>query len=64
MILILIKSLLNKDKNNYYHNIFLEIVRMSDISMLFFDRTDISEGVDINKTRASKDCNIFHYCVF
>ena len=64
MILILIKSLLNKDKNNYYHNIFLEIVRMSDINMLFFDRTDISEGVDINKTRASKDCNIFHYCVF
>ena len=62
--LILIKSLLNKDKNNYYHNIFLEIVRMSDINMLFFDRTDISEGVDINKTRASKDCNIFHYCVF
>ena len=64
MILILIKSLLNKDKNNYYHNIFLEIVRMSDINMLFFDRTDISEGVDINKTRASKDRNIFHYCVF
>ena len=64
MILILIKSLLNKDKNNYYQNIFLEIVRMSDINMLFFDRTDISEGVDINKTRASKDCNIFHYCVF
>ena len=64
MILILIKSLLNKDKNNYYHNIFLEIVRMSDINMLFFDRTDISEGVDINKTRAPKDCNIFHYCVF
>ena len=64
MILILIKSLLNKDKNNYYHNIFLEIVRMSDINMPFFDRTDISEGVDINKTRASKDCNIFHYCVF
>ena len=64
MILILIKSLLNKDKNNYYHNIFLEIVRMSDINMLFFDRTDISEGVDINKTRASKGCNIFHYCVF
>ena len=64
MILILIKSLLNKDKNNYYHNIFLEIVRMSDINMLFFDRTDISEGVDINKTRAAQDCNIFHYCVF
>ena len=64
MILILIKSLLNKDKNNYYHNIFLEIVRMSDINMLFFDRTDISEEVDIDKTRASKDCNIFHYCAF
>ena len=32
--------------------------------MLECDRTDISEGIYINKTRASKECDIFHYCYF
>ena len=27
--------------------------------MLEYDRIDISEGIDINKTNASKECNIF-----
>ena len=30
--------------------------------MLYFDRIDISEGIDVNKTSASKECNICHYC--
>ena len=29
--------------------------------MLEYDRTDISEGIDINKTSASKECDICHY---
>ena len=29
--------------------------------MLYFDRIDISEGTDVNKTSASKGCDIFHY---
>ena len=29
--------------------------------MLEFDRIDISEGVEINKTNASKQCDICHY---
>ena len=29
--------------------------------MLYYDRTDVSEGIDINKTSASKECNICHY---
>ena len=28
--------------------------------MLECDRTDFSEGIDINKTNASKQCGIFH----
>ena len=32
--------------------------------MLCFDRTDVSEGIDINKTSASKECNICHYWYF
>ena len=29
--------------------------------MLEYDKIDISEGVDINKTKASKECDICHY---
>ena len=29
--------------------------------MLYFDRTDLSEGIDVNKTSISKDWDIFHY---
>ena len=26
--------------------------------MLYFNRIDVSEGIDVNKRNASKDCNI------
>ena len=29
--------------------------------MLEYHRIDISEGIDIDKTNASKECNIYHY---
>ena len=29
-----------------------------------YDRIDISEGIDINKTNASKECDICHYLYF
>ena len=29
-----------------------------------YDRIDISEGIDINKTNASKKCDICHYWYF
>ena len=29
--------------------------------MLYFDRSDLFEGIDINKTSASKECDICHY---
>ena len=32
--------------------------------MLDYDRIDISEGIDINKTNASKECDIYHYWYF
>ena len=32
--------------------------------MLYFNRTDASKGIEINKTRASKDCDICHYWYF
>ena len=32
--------------------------------MLHYDRIDVSEGIDINKTNASKQCDICHYWYF
>ena len=32
--------------------------------MLEYDRADISEGIDINKTNLSKECGIYHYWYF
>ena len=30
----------------------------------YFDRIDISEGIDVNKTSASKECDICYYWYF
>ena len=32
--------------------------------MLEYERIDISEGTDINKTNLSKECDICHYWYF
>ena len=32
--------------------------------MLEYDKIDISEGIDVNKISASKECDIFHYWYF
>ena len=29
--------------------------------MLYYDRIGVSEGIDVNKTNESKECNICHY---
>ena len=32
--------------------------------MLEYGRIDISEGIDVNKTNLSKECDIYHYWYF
>ena len=32
--------------------------------MLQYEKTDASEGIDVNKTSASKICELCHYCIF
>ena len=32
--------------------------------MIYYNRIDISEGTDINKTSASKECDVCHYWYF
>ena len=32
--------------------------------MLYYDKIDVSEGIDVNKTSASKECDICDYWCF
>ena len=32
--------------------------------MVYFDRIDVSKEIDVNKTSASKECDICHYWHF
>ena len=32
--------------------------------MLYFDRIDVSEGIDVNKISTLKECHICHYWYF
>ena len=32
--------------------------------MLYYGRLDVSEGIDINKTTATKECDFFNYWYF
>ena len=34
---------------------------MNNIKLLYFDRIDVSEGIDVNKTHESKECDICQY---
>ena len=37
---------------------------MNNIKMLHYDRINVSEGIDANKTNVSKVCDIYHYWCF
>ena len=37
---------------------------MNNIKILHCNRTDVSEGIDVNKTSESKVCDICHYWYF
>ena len=34
------------------------------VKMLQYERTDVSEGIDVNKTSLSKECMFCHYWYF
>ena len=37
---------------------------MKNIKVLCYDRIDFSEGIDVNKTSQSKECDICHFWYF
>ena len=71
-VIILIKSVANESKNNYYYNIFSEKGSYKEPNTQYFQinvcicfsRIDFSEGIDVNKTSESKECDICQYRYF
>ena len=47
-----------------YPQVYLDECLYELVKMLEYDRIDISEGIDLKKTDASKECKIFHYWCF
>ena len=43
---------------------FTKNVLIDNVKMLYYDRTDISKGIDVNKTNTSRECIICHYWYF
>ena len=37
---------------------------MNNIKMLYYDRIEVSEGIDVNETSKSKECDIYPCCYF
>ena len=65
---IVIRSVFEED-DKLYPQVFLddtlyELKWIKHIKMLEYDRIDISEGSDVNKTNLSKECDICHYWYF
>ena len=43
---------------------FLRSMFIKTIKILYYDRIDVFEGTNVNKTCASKECDICHYWSF
>ena len=59
---VIVRSVFKED-GKCYLQVFLDEC-LYESQMLKYDRIDISEGIDINKTNASKECDICHYWYF
>ena len=42
----------------------LKNVQINNVNMLYYNRTDVSEEIDVSKESASKECDICHYWFF
>ena len=61
-LIIVVRSVFQED-NKYYPQVF-ENECLYELKILEYDKIDVSEGIDFNKTNASKECDICHYWYF
>ena len=59
---ITIRSVFEED-GKLYPQVFLDET-LYELNMLGYERIDMSEGIDVNKTNLSKKCDISHYWYF
>ena len=59
---ITIRSVFEED-SNFYLQLFLDDT-FYELNMLEYEKIDIAEGIDVNKTNLSKECDICHYWYF
>ena len=54
------------ENNKYYPQAFLDecLCKLKVIKMIYYDKIDISEIIDVNKTSTSKECDVSHYRYF
>ena len=52
-----------EEYGKFYPQLYLDDC-LYEGQMLEYNRIDISEGIDVNKTNASKECDICHYWYF
>ena len=52
--------------SSFLRQIFLLIiiVHINNIKMIYYDRIDVSEGIDVKKTSALKKCDICYFLYF
>ena len=60
----ILSDLFLKKMVNFIHNFFRRHFVWVRVKMLQYERIDISEGIDVNKTSASKECMLCHYWYF
>ena len=61
MLTIIVRTVFEED-GKYYPQIYLE--NCMNYKMLQYERIDVSEGTDLNKSDKSKECIICHYWYF
>ena len=62
MVIVTVSSVFQED-GKYYLQVFLDEC-LYELQMLEYDMINVSEGIDINKTNASKECGICHHWYF
>ena len=56
--------MLIRTKNIIITICFKKNVDMIKINIMYYDRIDVSGGIDVNKTNKSKESDVCHYCYF
>ena len=65
--MIIVVKVVFHENNKYYPQVFLEripILIMNKTKMLYYNRIDVSEGINVNNTSESKECSLGHYWYF